>query len=226
MNNKTFHGEIKKLRQDGFTYSEINEQLGLKIPKSSLSYICRDIKLNSIQKLRIKKIADDALAVSRQRALVVNREVFNKKIGQYHKANAHLSELMRHRDISLIALAMLYLGEGAKWKGHRGLLLGSSDPKIIELYIRLIHDCYRISTDLLRCRIQHRADQDPQELVQFWSKITGVGENNFYPCYIDKRTIGKPTKKSSYRGVCVVSCAGTHIQLELEQIADIICKSV
>jgi hypothetical protein len=78
----------------------------------------------------------------------------------------------------------------------------------------------------LRGRIQHRADQDPVALLDYWSNITGVEKAKFYPCYLDKRTIGKATTKLNYRGVCTIMSAGTHIQLELKEIADIISNAV
>ena len=117
---------------------------------------------------------------------------------------------------------MLYLGEGSKWKSHRGPQLGSSDPKIIRLYVSLLRDCYNISADQLKCRVQHRADQDPEELVKYWSCVSGVNPTRFYPSYADRRTIGHATLNKGYKGVCVITCAGTYIQLELAQIVDII----
>lgn len=121
---------------------------------------------------------------------------------------------------------MLYLGEGAKWKGRRGLMLGSSDPNIAKLYLNLIMSCYDLKLRDFKFRIQHRADQNYRKLLTFWASSLGASTTSFYAPYIDKRTIGKPTLKPNYMGVCSISCAGTHIQLELEQIAAIICEAV
>lgn len=90
----------------------------------------------------------------------------------------------------------------------------------------LLNSCFDISIDKLKGRIQHRADQNPEELLNYWSGVTGIHKKNFYKSYVDKRTIGRKTKKSGYKGVCTITCAGTHIQLELEQIADIIFEAL
>ena len=52
-----------------------------------------------------------------------------------------------------------------------------------------------------------------------WSKATGLNKNQFYKTKPDARTIGKPTRNKNYKGVCVISCAGTKIQVELKEIS-------
>jgi hypothetical protein len=220
--SKSVRQKIQDLRRAGYTYSEIQDTLGQKIPKGTLSYMCRDISLTETQRERIYDILRSQLVEKRKKAVAANRKILEDKINGYKEANEDLANVMQDRHAKLIALAMLYLGEGAKWKGRRGLHLGSSDPLIVNLYIDLLRECYGIPLSALKCRIQHRADQDPDILLHFWSNATGVPLKSFYPCYVDKRTIGKTTKKTNYRGVCGVSCAGTHVQLELEQIAGII----
>ena len=217
---------IRALRSQGFTYPEIQETLGMDIPKGSLSYICKGITLGPEYELRIKEIVKTNVSIAREKAVAVNQMAFEAKVAGYRTANENLFEFMQDRRAKLVALSMLYLGEGAKWKGSRAPKLASSDPMILRLYINLLKECYDIKHEKLRCRVQHRADQNPEELLRYWSKVTGVETSNFYISYVDKRTIGNPTKKTGYRGVCTVSCAGTHIQLELAEIAGIIGGAV
>ena len=203
---------IKDLRYSGHTYPEIQIAVGQAIPKSTLNYICKGIILSEKQQQRISSIMREQLVENRKKAVVANRKILTDKIEGYKLTNQDLSCFMQDRQAKLVALAMLYLGEGAKWKGRRGLQLGSSDPLIIRLYINLLRDCYNIPLASLKARVQHRADQDSSDLEQFWSSVTGIGSENFYPSYVDKRTIGKVTKKTDYKGVCSISCAGTHVQ--------------
>ena len=218
--------EIIRLRTEGYTYTEICTALGRDIPKGSLSFICRDVILGVRQQERITQVKRDNLAISRVKALAANKRILTEKIASYKAANQDLRPLLKDRRTKLIALAMLYLGEGAKWQGRRGLMLGSSDPRIIQLYIGLLRDCYDIRPEKMKCRIQHRADQDPDALIDFWSNVSGVEKDNFYPCYVDRRTIGQTTRRPSYKGVCSVMCAGTHVQLELDQITGIISEAI
>jgi hypothetical protein len=214
------------LRRRGLTYGEIIAQLGQPVPKSTMSGWCRDIILSDKQLQRITEAQLETLKFLRSKALAKNIELFNDKVARYRHKHLALADFMQSHEAKLLALAVLYLGEGAKWSGHRGPMLGSSDPQIIKLYISLMRDCYGIELSQLRCRIQHRADQNADQLLKFWSNATGVRPKNFYPSYVDKRTIGQKTRKLSYKGVCSVTCAGTHIQLELEQIAGIIFEAV
>lgn len=119
---------------------------------------------------------------------------------------------------------MLYLGEGSKWKSHRGLALGSSDPQIIKLYIGLLNRCYGLKLEQMKIRVSYRADQNIDLLQNYWSKITKIPKRNFYKTIPDPRTIGKPTKNKQYKGVCVIYCSGTDIQLELELIPKLILQ--
>lgn len=216
---------IVELRSQGYTYTEISALLGQHIPKGTLSYICRGIILDERQRNRIILLRRELLVKAQQQAVIANKAIFDKKIIDYRTANQQINQYMQDRRAQLIALAMLYLGEGAKWNKHRGLQLGSANAQILQLYMSLLQSCYGIALDKFKCRIQHRADQNPAELLNYWSKITGVKSENFYPPYMDKRTVGHISRKKDYKGVCVVSCAGTHIQLELEQIAGIIFEA-
>jgi len=218
--------QIIQLRSAGHTYTEIRTILGQAIPRGTMSYICRNVVLTAEQQERIAKLIREQLTVKRQKAVAANKRIFDQKVTGYRENNQGIATLMEDRQAKLVALAMLYLGEGAKWQGTRAPTLGSSSPLILRLYISLLQDCYDIPTKAFRCRIQHRADQSSDELVSFWSKATHIPIAQFYPCYVDKRTIGQRTKKTDYRGVCVVSCKGTHIQLELAEIAGIIDEAL
>lgn len=155
-----------------------------------------------------------------------NRKKLDTLLDTFRANNADIGSYMQDRMTKMVALAMLYLGEGTKWQKSRAPKLTSTSPMIIQTYIRLLRDCYGITTDKLRARVQLRADQDMDESVKFWSNITGIEEGRFYQSYVDKRTVGKTTIKPDYQGVCTISCAGTHIQLELAEIAGIIYKSL
>lgn len=222
----THYNDVRTLRTKGLTYSEINKKLGTNIPKNSLTHICRGIVLTDEQITRISQLVKDNLVLNRQKAVIANKRIFDSKLIQYRQQNQNLKRFMSDRRAKLIALAMLYLGEGGKWKSHRGLFLGSADPMIIQVYLNLLDSCFGITRDKLHGRIQYRADQDYGKLLSYWSKVSGIKKQNFYPGYIDKRTIGKITIKTDYRGVCVVTCGGTAAQLELEQIIGIIDEAI
>lgn len=141
-----------------------------------------------------------------------------RMLGIDQRANRVVS-LQSPLDNLKIQLAILYKAEGAKHGSYSGLSLGSSEASVLRLYIALLKLCYEKPTHSFRARIQHRYDQDAAQLKQFWAGELGLADDQFYKSYADARTKGVPTNKREYKGVCVISCSGADIQLELEAIA-------
>ncbi len=217
--------QVCLLRGEGKTYLEIKSILNINLPKSTLSEWCQGIKLPDWYNDKIKELNSKSLSKAQKMAFISNknkRELFLKIISE--QASKVASSLDK-KNLKII-LATLYLAEGAKWKGHSGLMLGSSDPDIILLYMELLGRCYDIKPIELKCRISYRADQDILKLESFWSKITDIPLKNFYKTKPDPRTIGKKTQNKEYRGVCVLTCKGVKIQLELEQIMKILISQL
>lgn len=152
-------------------------------------------------------------------AVASNRAKRREYLKTLAEKNRHLRAKLVDKDVSKLALATLYLGEGAKWKSTRGLALGNSDPDIVKIYIQLLEQCYGINRNDLKARITYRADQDIEKLIEYWSNISGIPRNNFYETKPDPRTKGSRTRKKDYMGVCTVIGGGTEIQLELDIIA-------
>jgi len=195
------------------------------MPKSTLSNWCQNIVLPIWYNKKIEELNRKSFTKAQAMAWASTkkkRELYLK--GVRKEASTILKKF--NQEGLKIALAMLYLGEGAKWKSHSGLSLGSSDPHIILLYMALLKKCYSIETRALKCRISYRADQDINELEKYWSTVTAISRENFYKTKPDPRTKGKKTKKSDYKGVCVLTCAGAKIQLELEEITKLLYRKL
>lgn len=225
--HKHLYDQIRALRSKGMTYREINEQLGTTIPKNSLSHICKDVILPGFYSAKIRKLEIININLQRKKALLANKRILEKRISVLRQTA--LQKLKGEYKKYFVALAMLYLGEGGKrgqLPGSRGLSLGSSDPLIIQSYISLLKICYEKKTSDLRARVLYRADQNITELEKYWSKVAGLKRNQFYKTKFDPRTVGKPTLKVDYRGVCVIFCSGADIQLELQFIAEHLAKEI
>lgn len=212
------------LRQQGMTYAEICRSVRVGIPKSTLTYWCKGVVWDKSQRDRIINLRMENLEKARTKALIVNKKIRNEYIDSIDKRVFNLKRFLEDRNILKLLLAMLYLGEGAKWKSHRGLQLGNSNPEIIKLYLSLLERCYGVSRNKLTAMIYHRADQNLKSLISFWSNITKIPISNFYRSNPDLRTKGKETR-DGYYGVCAIFGPGTEIQLELEAIAKIFFKN-
>ncbi len=213
----------EKLRSEGKTYRQITDAVGIAIPKSTLSYWFRDIKLSERQKRKIERKKLKHLEKIRIVALASNKEKRANYLDAIKARNHHLPKLLK-RDTCIMLLSMLYLGEGSKWKSYRSLSLGSSDSDLIQTYLFLLRFCYKINENRLRCRVMYRADQNLKKLEKYWAHVTNIPLAQFYKTKPDPRTLGKITTKKNYNGVCSIYYGSTEIQLELEIIAKIIQK--
>lgn len=162
---------------------------------------------------------------ARNAALKANKIKRENYLNSIERRVKHLGGFVKNKDIAKIALAMLYLGEGAKRsRSHGSLMIGNSDSKIIELFLRLLRHCYNIDESKFRCTLQCRADQNIRALEEFWFGITKIPRNQFYKAQIDPRTIGKKSEKPDYKGVCRIDYFSADILLELMQIPETIYK--
>lgn len=224
MNRLNIRKKAIKLRKKGKTYSEIQKSLKVIIPKSTLSYWCIDIKLSKEYQDRIRKIILNNAKKGRIIALTINRIKREKRLKSIIDRNKHLGTVLKNKDTAKIVLAMLYLGEGAKDPKRGSMMFGNSDPFIISLFLYLLRYCFNIDENKFRCTLQCRADQNIKKLENLWSQITKIPLSRFYKARIDPRTIGKPSKKLDYKGVCRIDYLSTNILIELLQIPKIIYK--
>jgi hypothetical protein len=219
----TLQEQVVELRKQGKTYGEMRSILKQKIAKSTLSYWCRNVSLPPEYASRIAELNLTGLQKSRTYALIKKQEIQDEQ--QKHLINEYLpiKSLMKDKQIALIALSMLCLGEAAKGKN---LLLGSSDPRIIRLFLGLLKKCFDFNIEKVRCTVQCRADQNIQELEDYWMNVTGIPKRFFYKARIDGRTIGKPTLHTEYRGVLKVNYFNSQIQKTLKVLYNLLAECV
>jgi len=220
-----FKTKAVSLRKTGKTYGEIKRIIGKPIPKSTLSHWFKKITItNNIQEKLSKKIEKN-IEKARKKAFITNRLKREKYIEEVRDRVRHLSIGLKNKDNAKIALAMLFWGEGSKIP--RGcLMLGNSDPVFINSFLTLLRYCYDIDESKFRCTFQGRADQNIKQLEKFWSGITKIPLSQFYKARIDPRTIGKPTLKLDYKGVCRIEYFSGDIFMELKQIISVVSEGL
>ncbi len=216
--------EARRLRASGNTYSEIKSILNISPTKSTLSFWLKDVVLPPNYKEKVKGLNESNLKKARYKAFVINRNKRQEFFKNIRLINNSVVKGIRNINTAKIALAMLCLGEASKYnpKTTANFYLGSSNPKIILLFLQLLKCCYDFKQEKVRCTVQCRADQDIKALQKYWQKITGIPKSLFYKTRIDPRTKGKPTKISGYKGVLRVDYFDRKIQLELESLANLI----
>jgi hypothetical protein len=210
--------KARQLRSEGYTYSEICSSLKVPLPKSTLSYWCRDVALPKGYASRVKSLNLASLQMSRLLASEANQKRRKNYLESLEAKYSSLSKFLADNISSqLISLAVLYLTEGAK-KTTGSLMFGNSDPRIITLFLKQLRMCFKIDESKFRCTVQCRADQETELLERYWSEVTKIPRQQFYAARIDARTVGKRTKKENYMGVCRIDYFSANIYNELQAI--------
>lgn len=212
-----------KLRKNGMPLGQIEIKLG--IPKSTLSYWFRDIKLTDMQKVAIKQKWLKAIKESRANAILWHNEQKANRVEEAKIAAESVIKNIDHTDKSTLelSLALLYLGEGSKKSSDTSI--GSSDPDILNFFIFCMKELYSISPTQARFYLHLRADQNINKTKQYWAKTLDVPIENFRSTSLDKRTIGRPTY-DSYKGVCVASYGQVALQRRLVWISRLFCEKI
>lgn len=220
---KIYPEELKQkaqsLRKKGLTYTEIIQQINYRVPKNTFTGWFKNIELSDDSKQRIVNKTAESGGRGRVIAWQSIRQKRAKLIEEiYHKVDKQIKDI--DKLTAKIILSMLYLGEGGK--NGEWIRFGNSDPKIIELFLILLRKSFEIDETRIRGKVQCRADQNISDLEKYWSKLTEIPINQFHKGFLDKRTLGKPTKRLDYKGVFVVIYCSNRIFLELKFFSDII----
>lgn len=211
------------LRVQGKTYPEIQNALGIKVPKGNLFYWFQSIKLTPEQAEKIKQQNLRSLVGTRLKAHAVLKQKREKYLASVADRVKNFDSILTNKKMAKTALALLYITEGSR-SAHGSLVFANSDPYLISLFLHLLRFCYTIDEQKMRCTVQCRADQNIKDLEHFWARITGITPDRFCKALVDPRTVGKPTKKLDYKGVCKIQYYSAGIALELLAIARIIHK--
>ena len=218
------HSKILKdkaayLRKKGLSLSEIAVQLN--IPKNTIQGWVNTIKLKKKQLERLKQKEIECGKKGLQRAFKINLDKLIKWRQSVEKRTEAFKNITsRKGEFAKLICGILYLCEGAKYPSSRQLIFGSSDPKMLKIFLDLLRRNFNIDENKFRCRIMLRYDQDGKPLLKYWSNITNIALNKFYRPYKDKRTKGKTTKRKDYKGVCAVQYNSTDLQYELQLIGE------
>ncbi len=211
------------LRKKGLSIGKIEHRLG--IPRSTLSGWFKNIKLSSTQKDKLLQNWKNGLVKARKKAVLWHNAEKQKRLKEaYKQALSTLCHINNDNKYILeLALAILYLGEGAKTTDDTSL--GNSNPLILKFFLLCLKKIYHVDTCKIRCELHLRADQDPENMKKFWSKKLGLPIQNFKQINIDKRTVGSKTYPH-YKGVCALRCGNVAIKRKLMYISQLFCKRV
>lgn len=205
-------------------YSEIIARIGSDIPKSTVATWCRGVKTPKGYQKRVDDYCREKLVTARKVSIELKKERREKYLSMLHSKYEYLGKFISiHLEASEIALAILYVAEGSKSSNQ--LMFGNSDPGIIKLFLSLFRRCFVLDESKFRCTVQCRADQNISQLEDFWSALTEIPPEQFYASRIDPRSVGKPTRKTSYKGVCRLDYLSVEMYNKISAMSSILIAS-
>lgn len=113
----------------------------------------------------------------------------NKKPSFNQKLNLNENE----EQLKIIA-SMLYWAEGVK-RGSGFVDFVNSDTNMIQLFLTSLRKVYRVDESKLRILLYCYKNQDPNELINYWSETLNISQDLFTKPYIrenyDPKNIGR-----------------------------------
>ena len=169
--------EAEKLRQQGYSYNLIHERLG--IAKGTMSYWFKDKPFTPNNEVleRIKNgPGKTGIRRHNQRVKEIQllKQIGSKELGKLSK-----------RDLWLLGLG-IYIGEGAKTTEM--IRISNADPAVIRLSVRWLKDACEVTDENLTLRVHIYPDNDPDECIDYWQRVTGISRKNFRKVSVDLRT--------------------------------------
>ncbi|HNV12963.1 MAG TPA: hypothetical protein PK686_03770 [bacterium] len=181
--------KAKKLRAKGYSFREISEVL--KVSKSTASLWTRNLDLNINAKNRLNNLE----IVGRKKAIITIKKKKKEELLEINNNCNVLRDKKYDRDDYKLFLALLYWGEGAKTNGSLKFI--NSDSRMIRIFLFLLRKSFSIDENKLSACIHLHEYHDKEEMINFWSQVSGIGENKFY-------VYNKPhtgiNKKLGYKG--------------------------
>lgn len=164
--------KLKSLRRKGYSINELVAELS--IPKTTVWHHIQNVKILSKYTLILKA----------KRGGSTKRYKENVK-----KAQEEAARLLKgpHRE-RVIALAMLYWGEGHKKKGCEFI---NSDGSMIRLYLKILRNVFKISEKEIKPTMRIFTGMDRIECLSYWSTVTGIPKQNFKIRFNDGGTRGR-----------------------------------
>lgn len=169
------------LRQRGRSYGEIFKEIH--IPKSTLSYWLKGVKLKSEQRARlyskqINILSRGSMSQKERREKVVNTIVEDSRL--------EIKLPLNDDYYKLIGVA-LYWAEGSKSKTMQ---ITNSDPYLILFFVRWLKKVFNLEPLVLKASLNLYPQQNEVSTKQFWSNLIGIPVKNFGKTYFKPESKG------------------------------------
>jgi len=184
MKSLTLREKTINLRKRGYSYGMITKELG--IAKGTLSNWLQKISYTPNKEvLRRVGEARMKMAETKRKQMLDNiqimKQLARKEIGK-----------ISNRDLFLLGVG-LYLGDGEKT--YENIRITNSDPKIIKIAMRWFQEICGFKMKNFIPSVHLYPDNDIEESLNYWARITGIPKKQFNKTQIDRRSNKSERKK-------------------------------
>ncbi len=123
----------------------------------------------------------------------------------------------------LNATLMLYWAEG--YKAGKMMDFVNSDPKMISIFVRCMRKIYRVSESRFSIQLYCYANQNPSNLISFWSNLASIPTNQFIKPYVRHNFKLKKTHKMPH-GVVHIRYSDRRLYEQIMRDIDKICSDL
>ena len=127
--------------------------------------------------------------------------------------------------ILLTSGIMLYWAEGAKYANKHTLDLANSDPVMIRVFLKFLRKVCGIQEGKIRIYLYCYANQNPESLKRFWSKLTKVSLKQFTKPYVRQDFKEDKIGKMPY-GLIHVRYFDKKLYIQFEQWQQFLLKKI
>ncbi len=173
----TLRHEAEILRDKGYSYNMITEELG--IARSTMSYWFRNRPFTPNKKV-LQRIQYGPI-----KAGTTKHNTRVKEVAELRSTGIAEVGSLSKRDLWMLGIG-IYIGEGAK--SIESVRIMNSDPKVIAISMRWLIESCSLTRENIIISMHLYPDNDIQDCMRFWSGVTGLNEKNFRKTQIDLRT--------------------------------------
>lgn len=191
---------VQSFRYKGMSIADISKITN--VPKSTVSFWCRDISLTKRQVDFLRKKSKHA---GTAKFIMIGEEKRRRRLKQEREAKIlgkNDVKKISKKEFLLLGLG-LYWGEGYKY-GNRELGFTNSDPKMIRVFLGWLYSIYGVTKSdiILRVSINRLHKERIDTVVSYWSKITNIPQTQFTkPTFIKTRVKKRYANHDQYFGI-------------------------
>jgi len=100
----------------------------------------------------------------------------------------------QEKELKLLGI-VLYWGEGYKVKNGNTVDFANSDPAMISVFVKFLRVVCGVTEERLRVYLYCYSNQNPTELIKYWSQLSGIPSKQFSKPYVrNDYKLGKEDK--------------------------------